>query len=277
MITRDTKLCMSLAARPGNFGTIFHNYLYEKLNLDFIYKAFKTNNLGDSTRGIKSLNIRGCAISMPYKEDCIQYLDELDISAKSIQSVNTIVNTDGHLKGYNTDYIAIKKLLIENEIPTSSTFAVRGSGGMAKAVLGALIDNGYTNGTVIARNEEAGQKLASQYGCKFQKDSDSINASLIINVTPIGMEGSPECDTLAFSEATITQADTIFDVVALPVETPLINAARMLEKKVISGADVAVIQSLEQFVLYTGIRPSIEMVNVASSFARKTISELMAK
>src|SRR5271165_3301084 len=96
-INKDTQLCMSLAGRPGNFGTRFHNFLYRELGLNFIYKAFTTRDIGSAIGGLRALGIRGCAISMPFKEACIQYLDELDASAKGIMSVNTIVNTDGYL------------------------------------------------------------------------------------------------------------------------------------------------------------------------------------
>jgi shikimate dehydrogenase len=112
-INKDTQLCMSLAARPGNFGTRFHNFLHRELGLNFIYKAFTTRDIGSAIGGIRALGIRGCAISMPFKEACIEYLDELDASAKGIMSVNTIVNTDGYLKAYNTDYTAVSKRVFE--------------------------------------------------------------------------------------------------------------------------------------------------------------------
>jgi len=102
-INKDTQLCISLAARPGNFGTRFHNFLYRELGLNFVYKAFTTRDLRAAIGGIRALGIRGCAVSMPFKEDCIELVDELDSSARRIMSVNTIVNTDGILKAYNTD------------------------------------------------------------------------------------------------------------------------------------------------------------------------------
>lgn len=272
MINKDTKLCMSLAARPGNFGTFFHNYLYDKLELNYIYKAFTTNNLRDAIYGVKALGIRGCAISMPYKEECIQYMHELDISAGTIQSVNTIVNNDGYLKAYNTDFIAVENLLKESTIPTDTLFVLYGTGGMAKAVLGALHESGFKNGYVMGRNIEKAEALASIYGYKHCSNKDSItNAKLLINVTPIGMVGGAESKELAFNREAIAKADTIFDVVALPVETPLIKEAIRQNKKIISGADVAVIQALEQFVLYTGVRPSVELVKEASDFARQKV------
>ena len=79
---------------------------------------------------------------------------------------------------------------------------------------------------------------------------------MIINVTPIGMAGGPDADALSFPQEAIDAAKVVFDVVALPAETPLIKAARAAGKTVITGAEVATIQALEQFVLYTGSGPA---------------------
>src|SRR5206468_8112680 len=110
-LNKDTRLCISLAGRPSNIGTRFHNYLYDQLGLDFIYKAFTTTDLGAAIGGIRALGIRGCGVSMPYKEACIEFVDVLEPSAAAIESVNTIVNEDGVLHAYNTDYSAIASLL----------------------------------------------------------------------------------------------------------------------------------------------------------------------
>ena len=272
IINKDTTVCMSLSARPSNFGTRFHNYLYEKLHLNYLYKAFTTNNLKDAIYGIKALGIRGCAISMPYKEACIEFIDELDGSVKSIQSVNTIVNTNHHLKAYNTDYIAVAKLIVENKINNTTPFVLKGSGGMANAVIGAFYDAGFKNGIIAARNQQKGEALAKRYGYKWVKDEQEIlphQAKLIINVTPIGMLGGIESEALAFPTTMIKNADIVFDVVALPVDTPMIKYAQKLNKIIISGADVAVLQALKQFVLYTGVTPSDELVRQAGEFARQ--------
>ena len=272
IINKDTTVCMSLSARPSNFGTRFHNYLYEKLDLNYLYKAFTTNNLKDAIYGIKALAIRGCAISMPYKEACIEFIDELDGSVKSIQSVNTIVNTNHHLKAYNTDYIAVAKLIVENKIDNTTPFVLKGSGGMANAVIGAFYDAGFKNGIIAARNQQKGETLSKRYGYKWVKDEQEIlphQAKLIINVTPIGMLGAIESEALAFPTTMIKNADIVFDVVALPVDTPMIKYAKKLNKIIILGADVAVLQALEQFVLYTGVTPSDELVRQAGEFARQ--------
>jgi len=267
-ITKDTTLCMSLAARPSNFGTRFHNYLYEALGLDYLYKAFTTTDLPAAIGGVRALGIRGCAISMPFKEAVIPLVDEMDASAQAIDSVNTVVNTAGHLKAYNTDYIAISTLLREHRVSPELTFALRGSGGMAKAVACALKDAGFRKGVIVARNEAAGRALADLYGFAWQPGLDGIVADMLINVTPIGMAGGADAEVLSFGEPAIDKAGVVFDVVALPPETPLIRDAKARGKQVITGADVFAIQAVEQFVLYTGVRPDDELFRQAAAFAR---------
>ena len=150
-------LCISLSARPSNNGTRFHNHLYEQLGLNWIYKAFAPTDLAQAIAGVRGLGIRGCAVSMPYKEDVIALVDVMDPSAKAIDSVNTIVNDGGRLTAYNTDYTAIEQLLQRNAVPTDYSVLVLGSGGMAKATVAALRDAGFKDVTVVARNEDAGR------------------------------------------------------------------------------------------------------------------------
>jgi shikimate dehydrogenase len=269
-LNKDTQLCMSLSARPGNFGTRFHNFLFQELGLNFIYKAFTTRDIRAAMAGVRALGIRGCAVSMPFKEVCIQYLDELDPSAKGIMSVNTIVNTDGYLKAYNTDYTAVLELVRSQVNETAIDFAVRGSGGMAKAVVCALRDAGFTDGYIVARNEKAGLSLADRYGYQWKAELAEEKPGFLINVTPIGMAGGAETDELAFSEGLVRSARFIMDVVAIPADTPLIRLARSLNKTILSGADVIVLQAVEQFVLYTGRRPNGELMARAAAFARSS-------
>lgn len=265
---RDTQLCMSLSGRPGNFGLRFHNHLYEQLGLNFYYKAFSSHDLPGAVGGIRALGIRGCGVSMPFKEACIALVDELDASAAAIQSINTIVNTDGHLKAYNTDYMAVAQLLETHAVPKETTFALRGSGGMAKAVASALRDGGYTNGLIVARNERVGRALAESLGYPWQAELGERRPQMLINVTPVGMDGGPEAGQLAYETEVIVAADIVFDVVAIPSETPLIVRGRAEGKQVITGLEVIALQALEQFVLYTGVRPTDEQFQQAVAFAR---------
>lgn len=268
MINKDTQLCMSLSGRPGNFGTRFHNYLYEKLGLNFIYKAFTTTDIEHAVKGVRALGIRGCAVSMPFKESCMLFLDEITPSAKAIESVNTIVHTDGYLKAYNTDYIAIAKLIAKYQLKPTACVIVHGSGGMAKAVVAAFKDAGFERVKVFARNAETGSYLAKLYGYEYISQLENQQAEILVNVTPIGMAGAKEASELPFPTAMIEQAETAFDVVAQPADTPFIRYAEQHGKQAISGAEVIVLQAVEQFELYTGQRPSEELIAEAAAFAR---------
>lgn len=266
--TRDTVLCMSLAGRPGTFGVRFHNHLYRQLGLDYYYKACTTRDLPAAVGGIRALGVRGCGVSMPFKEACIALVDELDPSAQAIDSINTLVNTDGHLKAYNTDYMAIRQLLVSHSVDSSSRFVLLGSGGMAKAVACALRDAGFRSGVIVARNTLAGPALATACGYDWQASLGGLRGQLLINVTPVGMEGGPEAHGLAFPPEVVEAAERVFDVVALPEQTPLIRLARQLGKPVITGYEVAALQALEQFVLYTGVRPTAVQLQAAAEYAR---------
>jgi shikimate dehydrogenase len=266
--TKDTVLCMSLAGNPSNIGTRFHNYLYEELGLDYVYKAFTTTDLAAAIGGIRALGIRGCGISMPYKEASMQYVDGIDESAQAIQSVNTIVNTDAVLQAYNTDYIAVRRLLDERGISVTDTFAVRGSGGMAKAVVAALRDSGFRSGSVIARNAQTGRALAAQFGYGWQLELKEGQPGLLINATPVGMAGGPAPDEVSFPARAVEAAGSVVDVVAAPALTPLVRMALSLDKRVITGAEIIKLQALEQFVLYTGVRPTDELAERASQISR---------
>lgn len=273
MINKDTQLCMSLSGRPGNFGTRFHNYLYEKLGLNFIYKAFTTTDIEHAVKGVRALGIRGCAVSMPFKESCMPFLDEITPSAAAIESVNTIVNNSGRLTAYNTDYIAIAKLIAKYQLDPTACVIVHGSGGMAKAVVAAFKNAGFEQVKVFARNAQTGRYLADLYGLEYINSLENQQAEILVNVTPIGMAGAKEAAELAFPAAMIEAAQVAFDVVAQPADTSFIRYATQHGKRTISGAEVIVLQAVEQFELYTGLRPNDTLIAEAAAFARSQSSE----
>jgi len=269
MLNKDTTLCISLAGRPSNIGTRFHNYLYDELGLNFVYKAFTTRDLDGAIRGVRALGIRGCSVSMPFKEAVIPLVDELSASAKAIDSVNTLVNNDGHLTAYNTDYEATAALIERHALDPAAPVLLRGSGGMAKAVVAAFRSAGFGDLTVLARNEAAGQALADRYGYRWVQGDPRPGAEIIVNVTPLGMNG-PEADVLAFTLPHIEAAHVVFDVVASPSETPLIRIARAAGKPVITGAEVIALQAARQFELYTGMSITADQIERASAFSRES-------
>lgn len=268
-LSKDTRLCISLAGRPSNIGTRFHNHLYEVLGLDFIYKAFTTTDIVAAIGGVRALGIRGCSVSMPYKQDVIPLVDEVEESARVINAVNTIFNDDGHLTASNTDYLAVQRLIDEHALDRTRPVVIRGSGGMAAAVGAAFRDHGFADGRVVARNRDTGAQLARRLDYGYAADVERTDGAVLVNVTPLGMAGGPDADALAFDDAAIAKAHTVFDVVAMPAETPTIVAARAAGVPVITGAEVIALQAAEQFERYTGVRPTPEQVAEASAVSRE--------
>lgn len=269
-ISKDTRLCISLSGRPSNIGTRFHNYLYDELGLDFVYKAFRPSDIADAVAGIRGLGIRGAGVSMPFKESVLPMMDVLHDSARAIESVNTIVNDDGILHAYNTDYQAVVDLLAAHEVDPTVPVVIAGSGGMAKAVAAALRHSGFTEGTVVARNETSGRALAQKYGYAWRSDATDLSAGLLVNATPIGMSGGgADSEALPFPGNLIASASTVFDVVAVPPETPLIRDAREHGVHTITGAEVIALQAALQFELYTGVKPTSEQIRRASEYSRQ--------
>jgi shikimate dehydrogenase len=266
-LNKDTRVCISLAGRPSNLGTRFHNSLYAELGLDFLYKAFSTDDLEGAVRGVRALGIRGCSVSMPFKTAILPMLDAIEDSAGDIGAVNTVVNDDGVLTGSNTDVEAVATLLVEHALDPASRVVVRGSGSMASAVSAAFSRAGFERTTLWARNAEAGEAIARRDGHRFT-DVEPDRADLLVNVTPLGMAGADEA-VLAFSPDLIRGATAVFDVVALPVETPLVRAARAAALPVITGAEVHALQAALQFERYTGVALTRDQVDRAHAFARQ--------
>lgn len=268
ILNKDMRVCISLAANPTNLGTRFHNFLYDELELNFMYKAFTTDDLNGAVTGIRALGIRGASISMPFKEAIIPLLDGLDPSASKIESVNTVVNDGGILMGSNTDFEAVVALIDSSSLDPSSKVLVRGSGGMAKAVVASFKQAEFENLTVVSRDTKKGSELASKFGYNFDDQAlKSGSFDLLVNVTPLGMSGKNESE-LAFSVNQIRAATTVFDVVALPAETPLIIEARKQGKHLLAGSQVHALQAAIQFEKYTGVTLTPDQIARAAEFSR---------
>jgi len=267
ILHKDMTLCISLAGRPSNLGTRFHNFLYDELGLPFVYKAFTTDDVEGAVRGVRALGIRGCSVSMPFKEAVIPLIDELEASAAAIESVNTIVNDGGRLTASNTDYEAVATLVagLDPALPV----VVRGSGGMAKAVVAAFRGAGSEDLTVLARNEAVGRRLAEKYGYRHAAQrTGAVDDAVLVNATPLGMAGE-DADALAFPLEHVRAAAAVLDVVAFPALTPLVRAAEGAGVPVITGSQVIALQAARQFERYTGVEVTPEQVERASAFSRQ--------
>ena len=133
-VNKDTVVCGSFAGEAGNTGATMFNAAFERLQMNWIYKPFSVTNIEAALDSMLTLNIRGAGITMPFKEEAAFVVAEygrLSGVAKDIQSVNTVTNTNGKLVGYNTDYVAAKKIL---EPHRGKLLTILGCGGLAAAV-----------------------------------------------------------------------------------------------------------------------------------------------
>ena len=261
-INKDTIVCISIAAKPGNFGANFHNSAYKHLNLNWVYiprKVISTADLKRAVNGVRAFNIKGCSVSMPHKEKVIQYLDDLDISAARIGAVNTIVQKEnGTLKGYNTDFYGAKKALEPAEIKGKKVLMI-GAGGVAKAVGLAVKELGGIL-TIANRTYDRAKYLSNMLNATATPWEQVKNSSayLLINATSVGMKKSNE---MVVNEDVINNFDVVMDVVIYPAETKLLRIAKDAGKEVIPGSLMCVYQATEQFKIYTGFEAPEEIIN----------------
>ena len=232
----------AIHAALGDYGYVLYEKEPDEL-ADFLQR-------GDFT---------GLNVTIPYKKAVVPYCAALSDTAQLLGSVNTLLRRpDGTLYGDNTDYDGFESLVRQSGVEAAGKKAlVLGSGGAsvtAQAVLRAL-------GAAVVVISRSGED-------NYENLSRHADAAIVVNTTPVGMTGGAEANDLAFEEDAIAQAEIVFDVVAIPAETPLIVSGRAQGKRVITGLEVIAIQALEQFVLYTGVRPTPEQFKAAVAFAR---------
>ncbi len=259
-----TKLCISLSMKPGRFGETVHNAGYKALQIDYQYKAFYTQDIVGAIAGVRALGIRGCSISMPFKESVLDYIDSVDDIAADIGAVNSIVNENGYLKGFNTDIVGVVQSLTPYLTDNSNSIMILGGGGVARAILKALQILCQRNVTMCVRNPQKYQALAKQFGANLVEWSlrHSVNADVIINATPIGM--LPHSDVSPIDLDKLSNVKLVMDLVVAP-ETALIKQARARNTTVINGLTMALYQAYEQFYLYTGITAPREVMSKAAT------------
>ena len=151
-IDKDTEIYCSFAKTSGNTGCQMMNSAFYYYGLNKVYKSFSINNIEDAVNAVKTLNIKGFAITMPYKTqvlDCMGVQDSCDASVVEIGAANTVINNDGVLTAYNTDYLAAKTVLSRYE---GIDLYILGNGGYSKAVQYASKSLGY-NPIVVTREK----------------------------------------------------------------------------------------------------------------------------
>jgi len=256
-------ICISISSKPGRFGTIVHNAGYKAVGLDWYYQACAVKELDGVIQGIRSLKIRGCSISMPFKEQVIKYLDKIDPIAKKVGAVNTIVNKNGKLIGYNTDVLGAKESLKRLKPNKNSNFLVLGAGGGARAVIIALKELHLNKISISGRSFLKTKKLGKKFKIHVVKweDRENCKTDFLINATPIGMK--PNISAMPVSKKFVSNLKGVMDLVINPPLTNLIKNSKSLKIKNSDGLIMALYQAIAQFELYTGINPPVKIMKNA--------------
>jgi shikimate dehydrogenase len=260
MIDQQTHLYGVVGKPIGHsLSPAMHNAAFSEKGVNAVYLAFETSDIGDVIKGMKALGIKGLSVTIPYKADVIPLLDEVDDMALKIGAVNTIVNQDGILKGYNTDAVGALKALEEKTKISGKRCLIIGAGGAARAIGYILKDKGL-DVIVANRSLERGEALCRDMGCEFIPLSglEYQTADILINTTPVGMV--PETELLPVPEKVLNGGMVVMDIIYNPLETRLIKIAKSMGCVSINGLSMFIHQGAEQFRLWTGLDAPISVM-----------------
>ena len=248
-----------------SISPFIHNRAFEATNTNGVYLAWEVDatELAETVANIRRYQMYGINLSMPYKEQVIPYLDQLSEEACLIGAVNTVVNREGTLIGYNTDGKGFFKSLPSFKI-SRKRLVLLGAGGAAKAILAQAILDGVSQISVFVRSSSMGKTRPYlekiQNATEFRVDlfalediqelQDSITkADLLVNATSVGMDGSsqPIPTSIVLPEKLL-----VADVIYQPFETPFLKWARNQGNQSINGLGMLLYQAAEAFELWTG-------------------------
>ena len=248
-----------------SISPFIHNSAFEATNTNGVYVAWEVEatDLAETVANIRRYQMFGINLSMPYKEQVIPYLDQLSEEARLIGAVNTVVNREGTLIGYNTDGKGFFKSLPSFKI-SRKRLVLLGAGGAAKAILAQAILDGVSQISVFVRSSSMEktrpylEKIQNATGFRVdlfaledvQDLQDSITkADLLVNATSVGMDGSsqPIPTSIVLPEKLM-----VADVIYQPFETPFLKWARNQGNQSINGLGMLLYQAAEAFELWTG-------------------------
>ena len=248
-----------------SISPFIHNSAFEATNTNGVYLAWEVDaaELAETVANIRRYQMYGINLSMPYKEQVIPYLDQLSEEACLIGAVNTVVNREGTLIGYNTDGKGFFKSLPSFKI-SRKRMILLGAGGAAKAILAQAILDGVSQISVFVRSSSMEktrpylEKIQNATGFRVdlfaledvQDLQDSITqADLLVNATSVGMDAfsQPIPTSIVLPEKLL-----VADVIYQPFETPFLKWARNQGNQSINGLGMLLYQAAEAFELWTG-------------------------
>jgi shikimate dehydrogenase len=266
-ISGKTQIC-ALIGDPveHTMSPAMHNAAFKQLGLDYIYIPFRVRpeQLAPAIDGLRALNVRGFNVTIPHKVSIIPLLDGLDPLAEKIGAVNTVVNNDGELRGYNTDAEGFLRSLLEHGVePQDKNIVVIGAGGASRAISYILSERG-AHLTILNRQleldwaEEIAQLIYDDLGrgVRVLELSDGNlslaleGAVILVNATSVGM--SPDSESSPVPANLLRSDLTVFDVVYNPMKTRLLKEAAAAGARMISGVDMLAWQGVLAFEKWTG-------------------------
>lgn len=274
----DSKtVLIGLFASPSahSVSPIIHNNAFKKLGLNYAYLSFEVNkdNLKDAVKSIKTLKMRGVNLSMPNKKEVIQYLDEISETAKLSQSVNTIVNDNGILKGYSTDGKGFFKSLEEEKIfVKNKNITIFGTGGASISIISQAVFESVENIFVFKRdkNWEEQKKIldniSDKTNCKIElyslEDKNILKRKieesiLLINATNVGMK---ENISLIEDKSFFRKDLIVSDIIYNPTKTKLLQIAEKEGCKIVNGIGMLLYQGALSFELWTDKKMPVEYI-----------------
>jgi shikimate dehydrogenase len=257
----------SLYAVFGNpvshsLGPVMHNSAFEYTCINAVYLAFRVPDINIAIASARTLGIKGISVTIPHKIEVIKYLDDIDDTALKIGAVNTVINNDGRLKGYNSDGIGAVKALSEKTKITGKRVAIIGAGGAARAI-GFCIKNEGGIITVVNRSAGKGERLAEDLSSDYRPLSDigDIKCDIQINTTPLGMY--PRTDEMPVEVRHFEKGMVVMDIVYNPLKTRFLREAEKAGFITVDGVSMFVYQGAFQFELWTGIKAPVNIMKKA--------------
>jgi shikimate dehydrogenase len=237
-----------------SLSPLMHNAVFDTLKLDARYIALPVENARDIVACMRRMNINGASITIPHKTALIEYLDEITESSRQIGAVNTVVSSEGTLKGDNTDWIGLICALQESVKITRNTFAVLGAGGAARAVVFGILQEGGIP-VIFNRTIQKGEMMAREFGCEFNplEDIGKASAYCLINTTSVGL--SPDTERSPVSKAALPNFAWVMDIIYNPLKTKLLHDAEESGCSTISGLSMFVHQGAEQLKIWMNVQP----------------------
>ena len=242
-----------------SLSPVMHNSALSQTGLEGFYLAFRVKDIAAAVSGVRGLGMRGVSITIPHKVSVMKYLDRVDALAEEIGAVNTIVNRQGVLYGYNSDCAGAIKALTEKTAINDKAVAVIGAGGAARAVAFGIKREGGRL-TILNRTKQSGESLAADLGCEFKPLSEvrRLPYNIVINATSAGM--TPQVNNTPLNAALLEGEMVVMDMVYNPLKTRLLSEAKKIGCSTIDGVSMFVQQGAVQFELWTGRQAPVDVM-----------------